>query len=357
MAKNQEVFKVADSAGMIDQDTSSFISARKVVVFVLLGVIIYLIIAWIGQIDLVLELLSTLELWWILPVMMMLSFFNYVIRYTKWQYYLHKIDVHLSHADSFSVFLAGFTLTVTPGKIGEAIKGYFINEIDGTPIAKTAPIVISERVTDLLAMVLLAIFGFILGISTGNEILLLGLVAGVLVIGAFLISNESFYRTIIDRLVGFGPLKRFQDNMQLVKSTMLKTLSPKPMAIGTLISLPGWFMECLELWLLLSILTTASLPSLTIPSLILLAQATFIHAAASSVGAILIFLPGGLGGYETFAVTVMTTLLGISLVVASTSTLLIRFVTLWFSVIVGFIALAVVTRRKAKHTSVDEVIL
>ena len=345
---------MANTEDMIDEDASSFISIRKVVVFVLLGVIVYLIIAWIGQIDLVLELLSTLELWWILPTMMMLSFLNYVIRYTKWQYYLHKIDVHLSHADSFSVFLAGFTLTVTPGKIGEAIKGYFINEIDGTPIAKTAPIVISERVTDLLAMVLLAIFGFILGISTGNEILLLGLVGGILVVGAFLISNESFYRKIIDRLIGFGPLKRFQDNMQLVKSTMLKTLSPKPMAIGTLISLPGWFMECIEMWLLLSILTGAGLPSLTIPSLMLLAQATFIHAAASSVGAILIFLPGGVGGYETFAVTAMTTLLSMSLVVASTSTLLIRFVTLWFSVIVGFLALAIVTRRKVKSSLSSE---
>ncbi len=341
---------MADTQSVNDKADSTFISPTKVVVFVLLGVIIYLIIAWIGQIDQVVGLLASLELWWILPTMMALSFLNYAIRYIKWQYYLHRIDVYLSHRDSFSVFLAGFTLTVTPGKVGEVIKGYFINEIDGTPIAKTAPVVISERVTDLLAMVLLALFSFIIGISVGNELILLLIVGGMLFVGALVLSNEKFYRKVLDKLTGLGPLKRFQNSMNLVEDTMLKTLSPKPMLVGTAISIPGWFMECLELWLLLSILTGVGLPSLTMASLILLSQVTFIHAAASSVGAILIFLPGGLGGYETFAVAVMTTILGITLTIASTATLLIRFVTLWFSVIVGFGALTIVTRRRRKSS-------
>ncbi len=349
MAKITEVVQVASTEAMKDKSDSSFISPGKIVGFVLLGVIIYLVVAWIGQIDQVIGYLSTLELWWILPTMMALSFLNYLIRYVKWQYYLRRIDVNLSHADSFSVFLAGFTLTVTPGKVGEAIKGYFINEIDGTSIAKTAPVVISERVTDLLAMVLLAVFSFMIGISAGNELLLIALVGGMLVVGAIVLSNENFYRKILDKLTGLGPLKRFQDSMGEVEDTLLKTMSPKPMLLGTAISIPGWFMECLELWLLLSLLTSAGLPTLTGPSLILLAQATFIHAAASSVGAILIFLPGGLGGYEAFALGVMTTVIGISATIASTATLLIRFVTLWFSVIVGFVALAIITRRKRKR--------
>ena len=115
------------------------------------------------------------------------------------------------------------------------------------------------------------------------------------------------------------------------------------MLIGTAISVPGWFMECIELWLLLSVLT-GGVPSFTAGSLSLLAQATFIHASASAVGALLIFLPGGIGGYETYAGIVMVSL-GILLSIATTSIILIRFVTLWFSVIVGFIALGIVTHR------------
>ncbi|MGY5876179.1 MAG: lysylphosphatidylglycerol synthase transmembrane domain-containing protein [Candidatus Thorarchaeota archaeon] len=342
---------MADNEMNSQEGTSSFISLRKVVAFVLLGVVIYLIILWVGNIDDVLGALSSLEWWWVLPTMMSLSLLNYIIRYVKWQYYLRRIDVDLSHTDSFSIFLAGFTLTVTPGKVGEAIKGYFINELDGTPIAKTAPVVISERVTDLLAMVLLAVFSFLIGISTGNELLLIILAGGLVLVGAFLLSNETFYRKILSKVMGLGPLKRYQDSIDLVEDTMVKTLSPKPMFAGTAISVPGWFMECLELWLLLGLLTGAGLPSLSSASLILLAQATFIHAAASSVGAILMFLPGGLGGYEGFAWIAMTTILLIPDATSSAVILLIRFVTLWFSVIVGFIALGIVTHRKRRRSS------
>ncbi|MHA1909389.1 MAG: lysylphosphatidylglycerol synthase transmembrane domain-containing protein, partial [Candidatus Thorarchaeota archaeon] len=273
-----------------------------------------------------------------------LSFLNYIIRYGKWQYYLHRIGVYFSHADSFSIFLAGFTLTVSPGKIGEMIKGFFCRDVDGTPVAKTVPVVVSERVTDLLAMVLLAGFTFLFIFSGGNQIIMVAAVGGLAVVGALVVSNKRFYDIILKRMMTFGPLKRFQDNVDEIEDTMVKTLSPKPMLIGTAISVPGWFMECVELWLLLSILTGAGIPDFTPASLLLLAQATFIHASASAVGAIVIFAPGGVGAYEGYAVIAMVSI-GILGTIATASVILIRFVTLWFSVIVGFIALSIVTKR------------
>jgi uncharacterized protein (TIRG00374 family) len=324
------------------EDGSSFISMRKAVLFILLAVIVYLVIIFYGQIDSVILAFATIP-WWVLPVMLGFSFLNYVIRYVKWQYYLRRIDVNLSHTDSFSVFLAGFTLTTTPGKVGEAIKGVFINEIDGTPVAKTVPVVISERVTDLLAMVVLALLGFTIGFTGGDQLLLLVFVGGAAFVGAIVLGQSGFYQRIVSRLVGFGPLKRFQDSIDTIEDTMIKTLSPRPMALTTAVSVPGWFMECIELWLLLSFITGAGMPTLAMPSLILLLQATFIHSTASAVGA-LIFTPGGLVGYEAVSMTLLP-LIGLTLGGTSAATLIIRFVTLWFSVIVGFLALGIVMRR------------
>ena len=125
---------------------------------------------------------------------------------------------------------------------------------------------------------------------------------------------------------------------------MTQTLSPKPLVVSTTISIPGWFMECMELWLLLSLLSRAGLPSLDPGSLILLLQATFVHSTASIIGAIS-FLPGGVGTYEITSVALIQFLLGISQASASAATILIRVVTLWFSVIVGFVALGFVSRR------------
>ncbi|MHA1735036.1 MAG: lysylphosphatidylglycerol synthase domain-containing protein, partial [Candidatus Thorarchaeota archaeon] len=75
--------------------------------------------------------------------------------------------------------------------------------------------------------------------------------------------------------------------------------------------------------------------------------------AASTVGAILVFLPGGLGGYESFAIYVMEFMLGLTAALAGAATILIRFVTLWFSVIVGFVSAAIVTRatRRCEQSS------
>ncbi|MGY5858382.1 MAG: lysylphosphatidylglycerol synthase transmembrane domain-containing protein [Candidatus Thorarchaeota archaeon] len=317
---------------------SSFISPRNIAIFVIISMIVFALIGWYGDPVLVFQALSAIPWYWVLPVMMTLSFLNYIFRYLKWQYFLKKIDVDLSHRDSFSIFLAGFTLTTTPGKIGEAVKGYFVQAIEGTPVVKTIPIVVSERVTDLLAIVILALVGFTLGVNTGDQLLTVLILGGAVLGGAIVIGSKTFYKKFLSKMTSFGPLKRFHDSVDIIEDTMTKTLSPKPMLATTAISVPGWFMECLELWLLLSILSGAPL------SISLLLIATFIHATASIIGA-LTFSPGGVGTYEVTSLALIPLLLGVSGTIASAATILIRVMTLWFSVIVGFIALSIVTRR------------
>jgi len=336
-----------------ESNEQSMISTRKLIVFVIFSVVVFAVVGLYGQLDDVITALSSIDWWIVLPAMMALSFLNYVIRYVKWQYYLRRIDVNLSHTDSFSIFLAGFTLTTTPGKIGEAVKGFFIRDIDGTPIAKTVPVVVSERVTDLLALVLLAMIGFAIGINTGDQLFTVVLLGGVVFVGALVLSQKTFYQKILKRFTSFGPLKRFQDSVDDIENTMTQTLGPKPLVVSTTVSIPGWFMECLELWLLLSLLSGAGLPSLDPASLVLLLQATFVHATASIIGAIS-FLPGGVGTYEITSVALIQFLLGMAQSQASAATIIIRVVTLWFSVIVGFIALGIVTRRTRKANELSD---
>ncbi|TFG31055.1 flippase-like domain-containing protein [Candidatus Thorarchaeota archaeon] len=316
----------------------SFISPRNIAIFIVISMIVFGLVGVYGDPVLVFQALSAIPWYWVLPVMMTLSFLNYIFRYFKWQYFLKRIDVNLSHRDSFSIFLAGFTLTTTPGKIGEAVKGYFVQALDGTPVVKTIPIVVSERVTDLLAMVMLALVGFTLGVNTGDQLLTVLILGGAVLGGAIVLGSKTFYQKILAKLTSMGPLKRFQDSCDVLEDTMTKTLSPKPMLFSTVISVPGWFMECLELWLLLAILTGQPL------TLSLLLISTFVHATASIIGAVS-FLPGGVGTYEATSVALISIILLVGSTIASAATILIRVMTLWFSVIVGFISMAVVTRR------------
>ncbi len=326
---------------------SSFISPKKIALFIIFSMIVFALVGIYGDPIQVFQALSSIPWYWVLPAMMGLSFLNYIFRYFKWQYFLHQIDVELSHKDSFTVFLAGFTLTTTPGKIGEAVKGYFVNAINKTPIVKTIPIVVSERVTDLLAMVILALLGFTLGVNTGDQLLTVLLLGGAVLGGAIILGSKTFYKKFLSKMTSFGPLKRFQDSCDVIEVTMTKTLSPRPMLLSTAISIPGWLMECIELWLLFSILSGGSM------TLSLLLIATFVHATASIIGAVS-FLPGGVGTYEVTSVALIMLLLGWTRTLAGAATILIRVVTLWFSVIVGFIALAMVTRRTDQIENVTQ---
>ena len=86
-----------------------------------------------------------------------LSLAGYGIRAARWSVYLRRLDIALPAGDSAHVFFAGMVGSITPGKVGEVIKSALLEKRHGIPVARTAPIVLAERVGDLLALVLLAL--------------------------------------------------------------------------------------------------------------------------------------------------------------------------------------------------------
>src|SRR6516162_2252418 len=53
---------------------------------------------------------------------------NYLVRFGRWEYYLRVLGVRIAARDSLAVFLSGFALTVTPGKLGEAVKAFLLRQ-------------------------------------------------------------------------------------------------------------------------------------------------------------------------------------------------------------------------------------
>src|SRR5260370_560835 len=80
---------------------------------------------------------------------------DYLLRFAKWELYLRRLGVRIPTAHSLQIFLSGFALTVTPGKVGEVLKSYLLRESHGIPMARTAPTGVAGRPTDLLACVAL----------------------------------------------------------------------------------------------------------------------------------------------------------------------------------------------------------
>src|SRR5438309_9957056 len=88
-------------------------------------------------------------------------------------------------------------MAMTPGKVGEVLKSYLLKQVRGTPIAASAPVVVAERLTDGLAMLVLASAGLVL-FDYGRPLM----VGIAVVVVAFLFVFQN--RPLADRLLSKG---------------------------------------------------------------------------------------------------------------------------------------------------------
>jgi uncharacterized protein (TIRG00374 family) len=111
-------------------------------------------------------------------------------------------------------------------------------------------------------------------------------------------------------------------------------LRPRVLLGGILLGGLPWIGEGVAMYILFDALGAEA---------IALHEAVLIHAAATLFGAVT-FLPGGLGGHEAASVS-LSLLYGATQAQAVVTTVLIRIITLWFSVLVGIIMTTFIPQR------------
>jgi glycosyltransferase 2 family protein len=271
--------------------------------------------------------------WPIALLALALASLNYVVRFVRWHYYLKLLGLSVPTGHSFLVFLGGFSLTVTPGKLGEVIKALLLRESLGIPAVRTAPIVIAERFTDLMGLLLLACVG-IFTFTIDLRFLIVG--ALVIVLGMVVVSVEPI-ATFFLRLSARVPVvRRVTPKLQDAYRTTAELLHPRALVLGVALSVVSWFFECTAFWAVVHGFPGASVG---------LQAATFIYASMTVAGA-LSFLPGGLGVTEAGMLGLLGQLgTGCGRSVAAAATFVTRLCTLWFAVLVGIAALLIFARR------------
>lgn len=271
--------------------------------------------------------------WWAFVAALGLTSMNYVLRFLKWEFYLRRLGVEgIPKLESLLVFLSGFVLTVTPGKVGEVFKSAVLHETHGVDPARTAPIIVAERLTDVIAIVALIALGSA-GLAGGWFWAAAG--ALTVAVGMTLIvwpAPLTFLIQTLHRRPGWG--ERLAPRLETAHASLIIVASPGALLIPTLLSVIGWGLEGVGLWLLLTGFHQAA------PLLL----SVFIYATATLAGA-LVPLPGGLGVAEAMFQSQLVELAGVKVGAATASMLLIRFATLWWAVIVGFAALALLRLR------------
>jgi glycosyltransferase 2 family protein len=276
--------------------------------------------------------------WWLFPVVLLLTTLNYAGRYLKWEFYIQLLKVvGLRRKTSFLIFMAGLTMSITPGKVGEVLKAYLVRRATGTPMAVTAPIPIGERLTDGIAMLLLASFG-LLTFRYGWPLLLLASLGALSVV--VIAQNRRLVEWIIARASRFQIVERRANVLRQLHESIYILLQNRNLVIATAIGTASWACECFAFYV---ILIGLGMPA----NLEFLILAFFVLASATVLGSVSM-LPGGLGAAEATVAGLLLVLVAdprMTTDVAGAATLLVRFATLWFGVILGVFALLSIERH------------
>lgn len=304
--------------------------ARRIVLATAGALALYVVLAVWSDVASLRRVLEGFRWDW-LPLALGLTLLNYLGRLAKWLWYLEVLRTGVPRPAGARIFGIGMAMVLTPGKVGELLKSVMVRSVSGAPLARTMPIVLAERLTDGLAMMLLAAVG-LWGFDDPRIRLpaLAALAAMVVVVAA--VQVRPLAEWILGRGERFGPLAGPMRQARHFYESTYTLLGPRNLAISIAIGLVSWLCEGLAFYVVLRGLGVA-------PGAHTALAAVFVFSVATIVGAI-VATPGGLGGVEGTLVVLSTALVGLDEATATAAALIVRLATLWFGVAIGLASLA-----------------
>ena len=249
-----------------------------------------------------------------------LATINFLLRFLRWQMYLARLGHPIPRGRSFRIYLSGFALTISPGKLGENVRAPLLKRL-GVPYRKSLSAFLNERLSDIAALLLMSL----IGISAYPRVAWIALVVGaVLAVAMALLVLEG-------RLAAVAPASSLPGKamaaLRRVFDAARSCHSPGLTAASLLLSLGAWSAEAFVLALIVPRF------GLDLP----IAFTLFAFAIAILAGAIS-FVPAGLGGTEA-VMALMLAGRGLPMPDAIAAAMVLRLTTLWFAVLVGACAL------------------
>ena len=312
--------------------------SRKLLLIVGLSVLVYGVLLFYGDASLIIETLGSIP-FDVVFYSLILSLVSFGVRAIRWQYYLFLVGAKVPLGESALIFLAGFAMSITPAKMGEVLKSLMLKESRDIPVAVSAPIVLAERVTDLAGLLVLGGIG-LLGLPSMLPAAVLTFACVLLLFLLFV--SERVGMWIIARLAWARPIERFRDKLEAAYLMLVRILRVRSFIVALALSVLAWGLHCL----CIAVLSWGMHPEVSLSS-------ALIAYSAPLLAGTLALVPGGLGITEASMAGTLRVLSGgaMSISVASALTILVRLVTFWLAIFLGFVALLVWQARRGfrKH--------
>ncbi|HEY8741925.1 MAG TPA: lysylphosphatidylglycerol synthase transmembrane domain-containing protein [Chloroflexota bacterium] len=271
-----------------------------------------------------------------LPVFLVLGIGSQGFRFLRWHVLVTRCVPKLRIADSMRIYITGFALELTPGRLGAFLKFSLLRQTTGIPEADTVAVLPVEAAAEVASFLLVALVGAAAG-SYALPRIGWGILATLVILLAIVVLSPSRHRLPDWR----GPTWLL-DHVPALRSMLrglLQVGGPLPVAaaLGCALAARGCEVVLFS--------TAAHSVGLTLsPAGTLLAWGTSGLAGGISL------LPGGVGAAEGAVVATVVSLGG-QAPLALAAALVTRVMTLWLWIPVGLVCALVSTRPRAADST------
>ena len=282
---------------------------------------IFLVISDFGEVYAQLNKMDTSYL----PIILLLIPLCWIVLFTRWNLLLKNSNVYVPVKDNLKIYLSGFALSITPGKVGELIKSQLLKNKFGIPREKTAPIVLVEQLYNIIGIIGVSILG-LWYFEFGAHIILIA--ASLLVIILILISSKRLFEKFLTLLSRIKFLSQYTSAFSNSYDVLRKSTRGWVVVYASALSIAFWLIESVIAYF---VLLSFGVNHIEFLSVITTYTSSIILGVAS-------FLPLGIGVVEG-SLAGFFTLQGVDVSVALTLVIFIRIFTRWIAVSVGFVSL------------------
>jgi uncharacterized protein (TIRG00374 family) len=263
-----------------------------------------------------------------------LSLVNYALRAWRWIVLSGRLGLRVSPLTNALYYLAGFSLTSTPGKAGEAVRLWFLRSGHQIPYARSTPLILADRVIDMWAVLILVAGSMVEFGGYGWQ-----MAAVVALVG--MASMPILFPRRLDAILDWAHRRapkrtKVIAGLRTICASLVDLRGWRSYGLTLLPSVVGWLAEGAALHLLLQHLGSD----------LSLSHCIFVFAFGVAVGAVSL-LPGGIGSTEATMIVLLRAF-GVSMGVAGLATAVVRITTLWFAVAIGILLMPLATHVSAR---------
>lgn len=177
-----------------------------------------------------------------LPIILSSISSSILIRSQIQRLVLNNLEIKLSFKDNLILFLMGLSMVITPLGSGQIIKSHILKKKFNQPLSKTLPLVLLERINDLIAIILILVFVLFFSYDVIYLLILLSSLS-IIVIFWLIVNNKKMREKIQSKLNKMKFFKNSILNVSVSFESLEKTFSSKLFIKIQLLALFALFLD------------------------------------------------------------------------------------------------------------------